>query len=266
MKPDKNKDQHIMVDSGTKEEMASAAYLTNADEVLEIGGGPGNLTEIISKRAKFVYTVEKDKRYYSLLKKKFAGIKKVKVINGNILDVELPRFDKIISNPPYKILQPFFYKLVKEGGFDFKCCVMTVPHGFAKLITKAPKNEGFGLISALFYAFYNVEVVTSIPKSAFNPEPRVTSYIVRITPKKDDSNLLRTVLKNAFLHNNMKLRNVILSALWNEGIRILNKKVTKKEARQMIEELKKESLAPILNKSIFQLSTNETSMLSRDLI
>ena len=119
MVPDKKKDQHIMTDQNINKIIIDTASVNNNDDVLEIGGGPGNLTELLAKKAHFVYTVEKDKEYYELLKGKFANSDNVEVIFGDILETNLPKFNKIISNPPYQVLEPFFLRLVKEGKQNF---------------------------------------------------------------------------------------------------------------------------------------------------
>ena len=69
--PDKIKDQHIIVDKSVIGKIVNAASLTGHDSVLEIGGGPGNLTKAIAANAGLVYAIEKDPGYIVELKKIF---------------------------------------------------------------------------------------------------------------------------------------------------------------------------------------------------
>ncbi|MCW6159571.1 MAG: methyltransferase domain-containing protein [Candidatus Micrarchaeales archaeon] len=265
MKPDKNKDQHIIVDERISAKIVNVADVIDEDVVLEIGGGPGNLTEILAKKSKQVYIVEKDQKYCMLLKEKFAGRSNVKVIPGDVLNVDLPNFDKIVSNPPYQILQEFFYRLIKERKQNFKSCIITVPYGFAKLITNKPASNEFGVLSALFYAFYDVEILDTIPEGAFNPKPRVLSNLIRIVPKTGKKTLVQAILEYSFLHETQKMRNVIMKLLWNRGEVLLKRKVTKNDAREIIESFDG-NLTPALDKGVFQLSTREISMLCKQLL
>jgi 16S rRNA (adenine1518-N6/adenine1519-N6)-dimethyltransferase len=265
MIPNKNKDQHIMLDSGINEQVVDAASIIDSDKILEVGGGPGNLTELLAKRAKFVYTVEKDKKYFSMLRKKFAGSRNVKVISGNILEVELPEFDKIISNPPYSILQSFFFRLVKENKQNFKCSVMVAPHKFTKLVTSDPENPNFGVLSALFYAFYDVEVIAEVPKKAFDPKPRVTSHIIRITQKKN-ADFISSILQNLFSDYKKKARNALLDIFWNSSEGIIHRKLTRKEAKALILRVEEKTGVSLLDKNIFQLSNAEIKNLSKALL
>lgn len=260
MKPDKNKDQHIMLDSTFNERMISVSRIVKTDHILEIGGGPGNLTELLAEHAGRVYAVEKDSEYSSLLKKKFKDVGNVRVISGNILEIDLPDFNKIASNPPYSILQSFFFRLVQENRQDFECCTMIVPHKFTKLITDVPESVDFGVLSALFYAFYDVEVVADVPKEAFTPQPRVTSHMIRIT-QKENKDLISSVLRNLFYNHKKKIRNALLDMFWNSPNGIAGRKRTKREATGIVASIEEKTGELLLNKNVFQLSNAEMKSL-----
>ena len=264
--PDKIKEQHIIVDESAISKIVNAASLTEHDGVLEIGGGPGNLTKAIAAHAGQVYAIEKDPRYVLELKKIFSGNHKVMVIEGNAMDVILPQFNKIVSNPPYKILQPFFLRLLHERKYNFECCVTVAPNGFSKLALAKPGSLDFGVMSAFFYAFYNVEVIAELKKNAFKPEPRVTSSILRISPKPNQSPL-SLMLKLMFLEDSRKIGNAMLSALWNNGESILQNKVTKAEARRIMDKFENgEQKKQILEKCVFQLGNEEMASLAESIL
>ena len=264
--PDKIKEQHIIVDESAISKIVNAASLTEHDGVLEIGGGPGNLTKAIAAHAGQVYAIEKDPGYVLELKKIFSGNHKVMVIEGNALDVKLPQFNKIVSNPPYKILQPFFLRLLHERRYNFECCVTVAPYGFSKLALAKPGSLDFGVMSAFFYAFYNVEVIAELKKNAFKPEPRVTSSILKISPKSNQSPL-SLMLKLMFLEDSRKIGNAMLGALWNNGESILQNKVTKAEARRIMDKFENgEQKKQILEKRVFQLGNEEMASLAESIL
>lgn len=188
------------------------------------------------------------------------------VINGNALDVKLPQFNKIVSNPPYKILQPFFFRLLHERKYGFEACVTVAPNGFSKLASAEPGSADFGVMSAFFYAFYNVEAIAELKKGAFEPEPRVTSFLLKISPKSVHSPL-SLMLKLMFLEDCRKIGNVLLDALWNNGEFILQNKTTKAEARQMLNKFEKQGAKKrILEKRVFQLSNEEMASLAKSVL
>lgn len=264
--PDKLEDQHIIVDESVINKIVNAASLTGKDKVLEIGGAPGNLTKAIAVHAGHVYTIEKDPAYALELEKIFSGNNKVTVMDGNALNVKLPQFSKIVSNPPYKILQPFFFRLLHERKYDFEVCVTVAPSGFSKLASAEPGSADFGVMSAFFYAFYNVEAIAELKKSVFRPEPRVTSFLLRISPKPVHSPL-SLMIKLMFLEDYRKIGNVLLDALWNNGEFIFQNKITKVEARQILDKFEKEEQnKQILEKRVFQLSNEEMAGLAKSIL
>jgi 16S rRNA (adenine1518-N6/adenine1519-N6)-dimethyltransferase len=256
----------MLVDSASIEKLVQAAILTSKDHVLEIGGGSGELTEEIAFHAGYVFAVEKDPAYASELRRKFASSKKVKVIEGNILNVVLPKFDKIVSNPPYSILQSFFLRLLHERKHEFQSCTIIVPYGFFSLITAKPGSRGFGTMAAFFYAFYNVETISEVDKAAFNPKPKVKSVILKISPREDDT-LLSKILRLMFLDEERKTRNLIIDALWNNGNSLFGREMTKRESRMVVTEMQeRQGMKSILEKRMLQLSNDEMSVLSASLL
>ncbi len=67
-KPNDTLGQNFLFDILALEKIVEAADLKSGDEVLEIGSGIGNLTSLLSEKAAFVLGVEKDQRYYPILR------------------------------------------------------------------------------------------------------------------------------------------------------------------------------------------------------
>ena len=87
--------------------------------------------------------------------------------------------------------------------------------------------------------------------------PRVTSYLIEIKPKDSNGDIICHVLRNLFMKKEKKIRNVILDALWNNGNKLIGKKVTKREAKEMIQRIENGKAAEILNKNASQLSNED---------
>lgn len=222
-------DQHIMTSPSLLDSIADSARLSGSDTVLEIGGGPGNLTEKLARRCGRLIVVEKSSAYAAALESKFRGVRNVSIVHGDILEVALPKFDKLVSNTPYSILQQLFMRFVRRGAHRFSCAVLVVPHGFARKITAPVGSSSFGALSALFLAFYDVDVLFEIGKENFSPAPRVRSACVRITPGTPNGAPAR-FFRQLFLNDGKKVKNLLVEFFWN-GSRIYGRKLTKKEAR-----------------------------------
>ena len=87
--PKKGLGQNFLVDPGYRARIVAAADLTADDTVLEIGPGPGVLTELIAQQAGRVVAVELDDRLIPILRERFAGQPHVSIVHADILKVNV---------------------------------------------------------------------------------------------------------------------------------------------------------------------------------
>ena len=83
----------------------------NDNKIVEIGPGLGALTEELATKVKKIYAIEIDPRLYSYLNQKFSIYNNLEIIHGNVLELEIPFHNKVISNIPYSITGPIFEKI-----------------------------------------------------------------------------------------------------------------------------------------------------------
>lgn len=195
-----------MIDRQIIEKICNYANLTKHDTVLEIGAGTGNLTDKLVERSKFVYAIENDLELIRILKNRFRNSENIKIIEGNALRVEFPKFNKIVSNLPYNISRRITEKILR---YDFWLGILVYQKEFAEKLVAMPGTENYRFIGALAQSTADIEILDTIPKSAFNPMPEVESAIVRIKPLlKADENYSK-FLHLLFDHRNKKIRNII---------------------------------------------------------
>ena len=106
--------QHLMVDRCVLEKICGYAGIKESEIVLEIGAGTGNLTGCLVDKSKFVYAIEKDNVFCGTLKKRFMNHRNIKVLNADALKIDLPGFDKVVSNLPYDISRRITERLLGE--------------------------------------------------------------------------------------------------------------------------------------------------------
>jgi 16S rRNA (adenine1518-N6/adenine1519-N6)-dimethyltransferase len=174
--------QNFLVDCGVLSRIADYAELNPADNVLEIGAGTGNLTEVLSRRAGRVYAVEVDCGLAVGLKGRFANVKNVKVIDGDALKVELPDYNKVVSNLPYQISSKITYRILSK---PFYLAVLMYQKEFAKRLIAVPGTEDYGRLSMVVGHYSRAEILEYVSRTAFRPNPRVGSAIVRLRPRSD---------------------------------------------------------------------------------
>jgi 16S rRNA (adenine1518-N6/adenine1519-N6)-dimethyltransferase len=175
----RRKGQNFLVDRDVLSRIADYAELDPTDSILEIGAGTGNLTEVLSRRAGRVYAVEVDGGLAAGLKGRFAN---VVVIEGNALKVELPDYNKVVSNLPYQISSKITYRLLSK---PFDLAILMYQKEFAKRLISAPGTEGYGRLSMVAGHYARAEILESVSRTAFRPNPQVGSAIVRLRPRPD---------------------------------------------------------------------------------
>ena len=105
IKAKKSLSQNFLKDKNISKKITNLAKLKN-NTVLEIGPGYGFMTDsILVNKPKKLYIIEKDKNLITFLKKKYSDNKKIVIIEGDILKLNLNKFKNliIISNLPYNI-------------------------------------------------------------------------------------------------------------------------------------------------------------------
>ena len=110
LKARKSLGQHFLVDADILRNVVSAAAVTDADTVIEVGPGLGVLTQELAQRAGHVVAVELDYKLATILKKETASFGNVTVVNKDILKTqpsdllgEENAVYKVVANLPYYI-------------------------------------------------------------------------------------------------------------------------------------------------------------------
>ena len=111
IKPKKSLGQNFLIDNNVIEKIIDFSEIQAGDVVLEIGPGLGSLTEKLVEKAKNVYAIEIEAKFCHYLEDKFSSYSNIEIINNDILKIELPSCNKVVSNIPYSITGPIFEKV-----------------------------------------------------------------------------------------------------------------------------------------------------------
>ena len=219
--PKKRLGQNFVVNASLLERMISYASVTDDDVVLEVGSGLGFLTQILSRECKRVIAVEFDPRLISILKDRLHDLQNVDLIEGDILKVSVPAFNKFVSTPPYSISSPLLFWLLER---KFDCAVLTFQKEFAERLVASVGSKDYGRLTVTTYYRAEAELLEHVPKEMFYPRPDVSSMIVRLRPKKppfhvEDEETLLELVRTLFTQRNKKMRNAIIPFLQKQGMK-----------------------------------------------
>ncbi len=176
----RNKGQNFLVDRGVIERIVEYAKLVPEDRILEIGPGTGNLTEVLAAKAGKVYAVEVDPALATGLQGRFRN---VVVIKGDASKVDLPEYNKIVSNLPYQISTKITFRLLSR---PFELAVLMYQREFARRMLARPGSPEYGRLGMIAGYLSLAEILEVVPRSAFRPVPEVESAIVRLRPREHE--------------------------------------------------------------------------------
>lgn len=217
--PRKHLGQNFLVDRKVVARMVELAAIGEAEAVAEIGPGLGALTDVLATRAARLYVVEYDRGFCEVLRRKFAQVPSVRLIEGDVLKVDLraaiPEGTvKVVASLPYNVAVPILFRFLDERAIFTDLTVMLQREVADRLLAR-PGSRAYGAPSLLFQLYAEPVARFRVPASAFYPRPQVTSEVIRVrlslAPRVpvDDPALLRALVRAAFNQRRKMLRNAV---------------------------------------------------------
>ncbi len=178
--------QNFLIDHAAVHALADAAGFQAGDAVVEIGPGPGILTEELLSRGARVLAVELDARFLDDLKAKFAGqslIIENKDINemGNAalaaaLGVGAGGY-RVAANIPYNLTSRIIERFLTEEPRPASLTLMVQREVADRLLAGAGEMSS---LAVLVRTYGDPSRVRNVPRGAFRPTPKVDSAVIHI--------------------------------------------------------------------------------------
>jgi 16S rRNA (adenine1518-N6/adenine1519-N6)-dimethyltransferase len=172
------------------------------DIIIEIGPGGGALTRLLVARSGYVVAIEIDARFVEKLRSSVKG-ENLKVVNADVLGVDWNDFTKaaklmidpspndpdrrrvrVVANLPYYISTSIIEKLVRLGRTRVWDMTLMLQREVADRIVTGPGNKDYGALSVMVQYYCDATKLFEVPPSAFTPEPKVHSAVIRLTVRE----------------------------------------------------------------------------------
>ena len=190
--------QNFLIDANIVQGIVDAANVQENDRVLEIGPGIGTLTQALAETGAEVTCVELDKRLPEVLAHTLDAYDNVRVIQGDILKVNIPEIMgdkpfKVVANLPYYITTPIIMALL-EKHLPITDIVVMVQKEVAERMAAQPGGKTYGALSVAVQYYTVPEIALYVPPRSFMPPPEVDP-LGRIAKVKKETRLPLTMIK-----------------------------------------------------------------------
>ncbi|MGI0131972.1 MAG: 16S rRNA (adenine(1518)-N(6)/adenine(1519)-N(6))-dimethyltransferase RsmA [Thermoplasmata archaeon] len=210
--PAKARGQSFLTDAYVADAEAALTAAKPGETVLEIGGGLGILTAALLRRGTGpLIVIEKDPRLAAHLKERFRD--RVRVVEGDALDVDLPPARVVVGNLPFSVAAPILLRLLP---LRIPTIVLLLQREVAERLAAGPGTKVYGRLTILARAYGDVELFRSVPSSSFYPVPAVDGRLVVLRAHPGDLPVrsvprLQQVVRDLFRSRRKQLGNLLPS-------------------------------------------------------
>lgn len=220
--------QNFLIDPNILRNITEYAGLSEKTAAIEIGPGIGALTEHLARTSGKVVAFEIDQRLIPILGDTLSPYKNVKIINEDILEAdveaiinkEFEGFEDImvVANLPYYVTTPIILKLLMERLPIRGICVM-LQKEVGDRISAQPGTKAYGSLSIAIQYYTEAEMVMTVPKTVFMPQPNVDSAVIRLTKREKppveviSEDFFFTVTRSSFAQRRKTILNNLSSQL-----------------------------------------------------
>ncbi|MCH1527417.1 MAG: 16S rRNA (adenine(1518)-N(6)/adenine(1519)-N(6))-dimethyltransferase RsmA [Candidatus Poseidoniaceae archaeon] len=200
--------QHFLNNEEVLDETMRLAGITPEDHVIEVGPGPGVLTERLLETGCTLTSIEIDPGASEFLRDTFPNID---LIEGDALQIKWPNANKVVANIPYQISSPLIDIITRTPSIEQ--VVILVQEEFAeRLVVEWESDRGsLGMCTMLDW---DCTFEMRVGPHCFTPSPQIHSRLVTMTriESPDNSKLTKLLIRQAFSQRRKKIRNTLSKA------------------------------------------------------
>jgi 16S rRNA (adenine1518-N6/adenine1519-N6)-dimethyltransferase len=175
--------QNFLIDNNMLDVIAAGAELQATDNVLEVGGGLGVLSEHLAARVAHLQVVEIDESLRAPLEDAVGTRANTELIFADAVGIDFaalaPAPDKLVANLPYNVAATCVIKAFYELPALELCCVMAQREVVQRL-TAQPGGKLYAATSVLVQAVAGRFETRRLSRNIFHPVPNVDSSLVML--------------------------------------------------------------------------------------
>jgi 16S rRNA (adenine1518-N6/adenine1519-N6)-dimethyltransferase len=215
LRPKKAFGQNFLVNEGAIATIVGSAVACGAPRLLEIGPGPGVLTERLLADGRPLWAVDLDPEACDLLRERFGTRPAFHLLQGDAVRVPLPEGGpwSVVGNLPYNAATPILARLLTES-IHWERMVLMFQLEVAQKLMGAPGTKAYGPLSVLAQLCARLTRLVKLGPGSFRPAPKVESAVVQFDPRGDAPSLLERRALLVALHRSFAHRRKTLANNW----------------------------------------------------
>jgi 16S rRNA (adenine1518-N6/adenine1519-N6)-dimethyltransferase len=222
--------QNFLIDTNILRKIVDAAEISAETGAIEIGPGIGALTEQLARRAKKVVAFEIDQRLLPILADTLSPYENVRIIHQDVLKADIHQViaDEftnvtdimVVANLPYYVTTPIIMKLLTDR-LPIRGMVMMLQKEVADRLAAKPGTKDYGSLSIAVQYYTEAEVVMTVSRTVFIPQPNVDSAVIRLIKRKqppvevNDEAFFFQVVRASFAQRRKTILNNLVNNLPN---------------------------------------------------
>ncbi|MEO1229661.1 MAG: 16S rRNA (adenine(1518)-N(6)/adenine(1519)-N(6))-dimethyltransferase RsmA [Myxococcota bacterium] len=219
IRPKRRFGQNFLHERSALDRITAAVAEESPDGIIEIGPGPGTLTERLADLGVPLVAVEKDTELVELLGHELRAHPHVRVRAGDILETDLGSLftgsrPTVVGNIPYNISTPILLALLRARE-QLGAAILMVQAELGERLRASVGSRAAGSLTVLLHQLADVERVLGLAPGAFFPPPKVRSEVLRIRwldqgrEPVADLRLFEKIVRAGFGQRRKTLRNAL---------------------------------------------------------
>lgn len=219
-RPKKRLGQNFLVSKDAIQRIIDLIQPTDSLPIVEIGAGRGALTLPLAQSGAIVGAVEIDTDLIGYLEKLLEDYPNCTILNQDFLtmDPSLARVEPfvLVGNLPYHISSPVIEWVVRHREFIRMACLM-MQKEVADRLASSPGCKDWSPLAIFTQLYFDVESCFTVGAEAFRPAPKVTSAVIKMTPKPAikvaDPELFERIVRASFKQRRKLLVNNLVGEI-----------------------------------------------------
>lgn len=183
--------QHFLVDQKVITKITDD-FADVSEAIVEVGPGPGILSEGLSQHKLPFHVIDKDERFPEYLKE-FLPQENIHITDALEWDFEAgfkewqwqEKTIWLVSNLPYNVSTPLLIKFLQAPSLKYMTLMFQREVADKIFAFDTRKGKAMNSLMALSQTYFDVSLLCKVPPGAFSPPPKVDSAVLSFKRRED---------------------------------------------------------------------------------